>query len=34
MKYRRDRRQYWGGKPLENGEMAAVCEVMPAISAL
>jgi len=34
LKYRRDRRQYWGGPPLENGKMAAIRNVMPAISAV
>jgi hypothetical protein len=34
LKYRRDRRQYCGGSAFENGEMTAVCKVMPAISAI
>jgi hypothetical protein len=34
LKYRRDRRQYCGGSALENGEITAVCKVMPAISAI
>jgi hypothetical protein len=34
LRYRRDRRQYCGGPTLENGQMTAVCEVMPAISAI
>jgi hypothetical protein len=34
VKYRGDRRQYWGGWSLENGEITAIREVMPAISAV